>query len=135
MVKEFIPYQQALALRELGFDENCFCYFDDNKELRTCVGLADWNNDIQNIQFVSAPLYQQAFRWFREKYQLYSEISVDKTSYPKFKYKVSEFIGNPKNLAEREWDWLISINDGLCREQAEAELECLRELIEIVENK
>jgi hypothetical protein len=24
MEKEFIPYEQALALKELGFDEKCF---------------------------------------------------------------------------------------------------------------
>ncbi len=27
MNKEFIPYEQALALKELGFDEPCFGYY------------------------------------------------------------------------------------------------------------
>jgi hypothetical protein len=27
MEKEFIPYEQALALKELGFDEPCFAWF------------------------------------------------------------------------------------------------------------
>jgi hypothetical protein len=28
MNKEFIPYEQALELKELGFDEHCFCFFN-----------------------------------------------------------------------------------------------------------
>ena len=33
MEKEFIPYEQALALKELGFEEECLDFYDDNKEL------------------------------------------------------------------------------------------------------
>ena len=29
MDKEFIPYEQALALKELGFDEPCFRWYDE----------------------------------------------------------------------------------------------------------
>jgi hypothetical protein len=32
MNKEFIPYEQALSLKELGFDEECFNYYDDDNE-------------------------------------------------------------------------------------------------------
>jgi hypothetical protein len=71
MEENFITYNQALALKELGFDEKCFCYFDDDKELRTCVGLNNWNNHSGFPYFVSAPLKQQALRWFRDKYHLY----------------------------------------------------------------
>ena len=42
MEKEFIPSEQAQALTELGFDEECIMSYP--------------------------PLYQQAFRFFREKY-------------------------------------------------------------------
>ena len=52
MNKEFIPYEQALELKELGFKK-------DND-----FGLLYKGDDIPSI------LYQQAFRWFREKYGL-----------------------------------------------------------------
>jgi len=52
MNKEFVTYEQALALKELGFDEPCFDY-----------------HNIKNGLILS-PLKQQAFRWFREKYSL-----------------------------------------------------------------
>ncbi len=31
MNKEFIPYEQALALKELGFDEPCFAWYVSEK--------------------------------------------------------------------------------------------------------
>jgi hypothetical protein len=53
MNKEFIPYEQALELKELGL----LTYKKDND-----FGLLYKGSDIPSI------LYQQAFRWFREKY-------------------------------------------------------------------
>ena len=57
MNKEFIPYEQALELKELGFKK-------DND-----FGLLYKGGDIPSI------LYQQAFRWFREEYGLDYEIT------------------------------------------------------------
>ena len=51
MNKEFIPYEQALELKELGL----LTYKKDND-----FGLLYKGSDIPSI------LYQQAFRWFRE---------------------------------------------------------------------
>jgi len=69
MGNEFVTYEQALALKELGFDDMCFCYFDNEKELRTCIGLNNWSSHEGFPLFVSAPLKQQVFRWFRERYE------------------------------------------------------------------
>ena len=71
MTKEFVPYDCALALKELGFDEPCCGYFrKDSKKLFLCD--FEINNDFIRIHNykVIAPLYQQAFRWFREKHEL-----------------------------------------------------------------
>lgn len=88
MEKEFIPYQEALELKELGFDERCLTSYANDKDL-----MSVWNVDTQfecatimkdepdtayvinsvdfkNSNWCAAPLYQQAFRWFREKYNL-----------------------------------------------------------------
>lgn len=46
MKKEFLPYERAVKLRELGFDEPCLSYWED-----------------------------KAFRWFREKHQLDTSIN------------------------------------------------------------
>ena len=64
MNNEFIPYEQALALKELGFDEPCLKYWNGIGEY---FDQKDWFNWNQSKKFVSIPLYQQAFRWFSEK--------------------------------------------------------------------
>ena len=72
MNKEFVKYEQALALKELGFDEPCIHYVD--KENNSFI----YNFEIDPKEFIEwcsvevspTPLYQQAFRWFREKYNL-----------------------------------------------------------------
>ena len=55
MEKEFIPYEQALALKELGFDEPCFGYYyaSDKKEIGLEMYIDVRNQD---IYYVSAPL-------------------------------------------------------------------------------
>ena len=68
MNKEFIPYEQALELKELGFDEPCMAFYEPgNKEVKV-VGVNQRYNDpsLLTVTDFCAPLYQQAFRWFRE---------------------------------------------------------------------
>ena len=60
MEKEFIPYEQAVALKELGFDEKCLsCYLYEVETFSWELNYQISNNSIPWI--ISAPLYQQAF--------------------------------------------------------------------------
>ena len=64
MNKEFIPYQQALELKELGFYEPYyFATYLDSSNLIPREEEDGWDLS----KGIIAPLYQQAFRWFREK--------------------------------------------------------------------
>ena len=115
---EFIPYEQALELKELGFDEPC--YYDYN-----------FGGEITNkwaIGLVPAPLYQQAFRWFREKHDLFSVIDVDQTMEPLFCYSLSKYKG------DFQWDNILPTYSELYYTYEEAELACLKKLIEINKN-
>ena len=49
MIKEFIPYQQALALKELGFDEPCFMTYLNGK-LDTEIFLFNHSNRSHSTQ-------------------------------------------------------------------------------------
>ena len=68
MGKEFIPYEEALVLKELGFDEPCLAGwshpFEHNPE-------GYLNLDQEGEYDFGAPLYQQAFRW------LYQKLSIE----------------------------------------------------------
>ena len=89
MNKEFIPYEQALELKELGFDEKCLArYFKDGKSIF-------YTHSKIYKDYVSAPLYQQAFRWFREKYDF--TYSIGKTN-----IAVVHYIGTTQLLQNNE---------------------------------
>lgn len=117
MEKEFVPYEQALALKELGFDEPCLGYYDDDFEL-FLLKYFNYNS----TKAVSAPLYQQAFRWFREKYEIHSYI--ERLISGAFIYKIDWFEEDRHNKIV--WE---------CKSYSfeESELECLKKLIEIAQ--
>jgi hypothetical protein len=129
MEKEFIPYEQALALKELGFDEPCFWWYDFEKELRKDrIGVNSINSKyFLNGSSCSAPLYQQAFKWFREKYDLTWEHQFDDSNISLY---VGEITYPDNNL---DFFKIIEVEyDGYNKAYEEAELECLKKLIEIV---
>ena len=67
MNKEFVSYEQAVALKELGFNEICMGYFDVRLEHQ--IGNFNFTEIKGYHESVAAlsPLKQQVFRWFREK--------------------------------------------------------------------
>ena len=132
MEKEFIPYEQALALKELGFDEPCFGYYKYEELL-----IQGQSKNSDHGFSISAPLYQQSFRWFREKYDLCAYV-VTAPNYIKgeSKYK-TRFSYEIYGMNEKSSSTVfITIRDVVnLSTHEEAELECLKKLIEIVKNK
>jgi hypothetical protein len=125
MNNEFIPFEQALDLKELGFDEPCIAHFVKHDDEIKCILDSDdfdewWTNNSDNLQ-VKAPLYQQAFRWFRDKYNLHNGIYP---YYDEYEFQIKDF-----RLSTN-----TPINGGLMKYE-EAELACLDKLIEIVKSK
>jgi hypothetical protein len=128
MDKEFISYKQALALKELGFDEPCFAWYHKGKlTFNELYNLPDINENTRNT---SAPLYQQAFRWFREKHNLLGGVYSNASGWA---WEIHDNIGGTHRFSsEYTGDCLES---GMFTSFEEAELECLKKLIEIVKNK
>jgi hypothetical protein len=109
MKNEFIPYEQALALKELGFDEPCFGYYSiDSLNLKTPT--FNMGKPFEYEWCLRAPLYQQAFRWFREKHGLRHFIEYDNGHY------------NAVVQSSLVYH---------CDTHEEAELACLKKLIEL----
>jgi hypothetical protein len=75
MEKEFVSYEIALKLKELGFDEPCLTYYYNiSGSIRTGIEVHIHNAwtyaGTKKLETTLAPLYQQVFTWFREKYRL-----------------------------------------------------------------
>lgn len=69
MEKYFATYNQALALKELGFDEPCFGVFYLNPENKTWEPfrtMEESNHNKSNFS-ISRPLIGQVFEWFRKQ--------------------------------------------------------------------
>lgn len=71
----FIPYEIALKLKELGFNEECFGFYNNhppkNHHPRGLVieGHQDHNEETEDDDLIcSAPLYQQVVDWLRDKH-------------------------------------------------------------------
>jgi hypothetical protein len=122
--KDFVPYEQALALKELGFDEPCFGnYKKTHKELEKSFYCYNSDYVDYNEDYIAAPLYQQVFRWFREKYNLKSW--VEEHTADTFIYEI-----RPHVLTQyKQGETYVYTN------YEEAELECLKKLIEIVKEE
>ena len=73
MNKEFVNYNTALALKELGFDEVCLAmYTIAGLDLFSQRGYAIpkggyTNTELSQDSVIGAPLYQQAFTWLHEQ--------------------------------------------------------------------
>ena len=118
MEKEFVPYEQALALKELGFDEKCgACYY---KKFYYEIGYHKVYRDFNFVQLtVSAPTFSQAIRFFREKYMLSGEIYIFKN--------IWNF-----DIEDIKTSMQLYTSDIMCyNSYEEAELACLVKLIEI----
>jgi len=123
---EFVPYEQALELRQLGFDNLPLYYYNSFGYLTPFISFV--SNVTPNNQSLFegvcyAPLYQQAFRWFREKHELIFHIECD--------YNI--FLGYIHGYIPI---YSLYPYSGDCyKTYEEAELACLNKLIEIVKNK
>jgi hypothetical protein len=121
-MKDFIPYEPALALKELGFDEPCLAIhsFVDGELNFMYVNTFHSNDDV-NEKSAAAPLYQQAFRWFR-----------DNCDWPIETWIQPYLSINPRTYEGLYWRRGETESVGIYDTYEEAELACLIKLIEIV---
>ena len=144
MEKQFIPYELALELKELGFDEKCFkSYRQQIKhewyDIRSSENIT-FNKDekiiLSNGKIYSdekylcdAPLWQQAFDWFRKEKGFDSWVVPihyieNGKSFKKYTYIIEPVI----------FDETFSIDGTESENYEEARIECLKKLIELRKN-
>ena len=118
----FCPYELALELKELGFDEKCgACYY---KKFDNEIG---YHKVYRNFNFVSltvsAPTFSQAFRFFREKYGLHYIIckNIQMDGYGYREVILTPYMEENENTIFKTYE--------------EAEFECLVKLIEIAKEQ
>ena len=127
-IDKFVTYPLALKLEQLGFNEECECFWDDENTIDTFIFLDDGknkNSTKEHPRIISAPLWQEAFDWFRDKYNLDSYVS--KITYREWKLEINYIL---QNDSEEEWNKskrFIDFKDN----QKDARITCLEKLIEL----
>jgi hypothetical protein len=129
-MKDFIPYNLAYQLYELGFDEPCLKYqwidqdtpqWMHNSARPSSFHTQKYWMENDDLYSISIPTFSQAFRWFREKHNLPSNLELFHIGWDYVIYL---------NVTEE-----VDFNEGPWNTYEEAELACLKKLIEIVKNK
>ena len=124
MEKEFVPYELAVKLKALGFDEPCFGAYHNENYL-------DLKSEEYDYSYaVKSPTFSQAFKWFRDKniyatINTYHSVNKDKP----FGLSIDYLHESGK------WDYFDYRGESDFETYEEAELACLTKLIEIVETR
>ncbi len=88
MKEQFCNYEISKKLKELGFDEKCFgCFINDIAEpmdryqfiLGSTYSYSTTNHDTE-LDYIMAPLWQQAIDWLRENRDIDIVITPDTNS-------------------------------------------------------
>lgn len=125
MKKEFCTYEQSLALKELGFDNNELKYQYINKELKDNIFIPQIKPN--GMEVIAAPLIQQALRFFREKYKFTHEIKrIDNINDNGHKFIESYYC--------RVENFDFGFDIGEYNTYEEAEQACLDKLIELAKD-
>jgi hypothetical protein len=122
MEKEFISYEQALILKELGFNEPCFgWWFVDEKML-----FIEKSKKSTSDNILQAPLKQQVFEWFRNVHNYH--VSIRKRYFQTDgRIEYNYFIYPPNSNEHLEHNLLDEYDTW-----EEAESACIDDLIKLV---
>jgi hypothetical protein len=131
-MKDFVFHEEALELKKLGFDEPCFGFYTYKRELRRYTNFDGELNDFQTLKnssitmgdgWCTAPTFSQSFRFFREKHDL------------QYWMRDGGYLGKCFIKITGYKHDKIYISSSEPMEYEEAELACLRKLIEIAKQK
>lgn len=133
MEKEFVPFELSVKLKEIEFDEPCLAlYKRDGSELAT-LDYIDYdrlkgskNSELTGYWYnTAAPIWQQVFDWFREKYNLsYCVAFNGSESYYWWITECKEFGVDVNSIDELDFETY-----------EEARKACLEKLIQLVEDE
>ena len=124
----FTPYTESLELKKLGFEEECFGYYNHHpprnnhpRGLIRSKTFQDHNAETEGDDLIcSAILYQQAFDFFRKKYNIDKVIGSSYNLRKTYFFRIETSPTNGYQYFQGEF-----------KTYEEARLECLRKLIKI----
>jgi hypothetical protein len=121
MEKEFVTYELALELKNLGFDESCFVGYSTSTEKLEYYSRPLVTKDSFTVD---APTYSQAFRWFEENYSYFVDIKTDTTP--------NEILGFDYSI--KSWKFPPMVFD-FFKDKREGNIAVINKMIEMVKKE
>ena len=127
MNKDFVPYQLALDMKSIGFNEPCFGYYNElgNFNLEIDKTNASCNKPGMYGKYCTKLTFSQAFGFFREEHGLHSYI--ERLISGAFIYKIDWFQNEEDKHNKIVWE---------CKSYSyeETRLELLKKLIQLIKD-
>ena len=121
MEKEFVTYEIALELKQLGFDEPCLAGYSTITEKLEYYSRQLVTKDSFTV---NSPTYSQAFRWFEEKYSYFVDIKTDTTP--------NEILGFDYTIKSWKFPPMFF---GFFNDKGEGNIEVIKKMIEMVKKE
>lgn len=138
--EQLLGYYESFDLKQLGFTEDCFGYYpptplSDEKEYDLQIQQTSTLTNPFKLSIVKAPTWEQAFGFFREKYQLKHRIEDVKNA-TKYTVSIKSFglkFDNHDDIFSPSWSKEGKVQP-LYDSYEEARYACLDALIQLVKN-
>lgn len=81
-MEDFVPYELAKKLKEKGFDEVCYNYYEPLKHCLNQIKTPWTNKEGESYGVITAPTIAQVLKWLREE----KKISIEPTIHCSLKW-------------------------------------------------
>lgn len=152
---QFISYEIALELKNLGFNESClavyvpYYMFQPKKVDLKVIGDRKNSKNSDLSETTTCPLYQQVFDYFETEHKLFSSIRIGLGSPIWYDYMIQSIDGriiqiSKKTFLDRELEEIMDEyeessvyveEDESFETKREAQIACINKLIEIVKEE
>lgn len=137
MEEFFLNRELSIELKNLGFSEPCFAFYEGEVLNKLMVDKKIQEENNEDNYFVLAPTTSQVLSFFRKNYGLYTHIVPEfYTTKINFNWQILWYI--PKEFWTK---FVVSDGTGLYGDNGEyptyeeAEIACIKKMIEISKNK
>ena len=140
MSKEFIPYKAAKTLKKLGFDNvPCMAVYTKSTHMNDVeITFRETQYDAEKgfVDGMLCPLFQQAFIWLNENYEMYCDISPRTGAMDKEFFFIANIFTVKQNDKYYETkNYSVEKKQNYYHNVYQARVEGLRRMLEIITNE
>lgn len=112
ITEDYVSFEVAKLLKKKGFDEECWEYYDNNKNFKSFrIVRCNYDNIPYKDAYI-APTFQMAMKWLRENYKLHIEVGFTDFHPKGYKCKIY-FIDDRFFTVEHKKDGFLSYEEAV----------------------